>query len=336
MVRQLPPLGLCRRCQLPPRQVHAQRHDHVQWHRHLLRRDATVVPVLPACVARTLAPQAHHGLRAVGGHDTAAAVGHFMRGAGIAAGAPAVAELVKGRAAADLCGAVLQQVPVVRRDHDNPASLARFAQQRHQQLQVFERPALMQADPAHSGGRPRRCRPRPPPSAAGLVESTARTSCARFVAVGQVTLVEQRGGSSLRLCDSNAAWVANPVFSLAAVPSARRPHSRLVRLTSVTVGNAARPINGRPTSAGTISTQPETVDAGEQLTVDAGAQAVHHQQQHRLARQQWGRSPGPELTRLGPRDHPHLGPASSTAAVPGRRADRKRSCARSPQSARAP
>jgi hypothetical protein len=68
--------------------------------------------------------------------------------------------------------------------------------------------------------------------------------------------VEQPRRRSARLCASSAACVANPVFSCAAAPSVSRPHSRLVRLTSVTVGSAATPTSGCPTSLGTISAQP--------------------------------------------------------------------------------
>ena len=85
----------------------------------------------------------------------------------------------------------------------------------------------------------------------------ARTSPERLVESLKSPLWKSLGGTSARDWASSSAWVENPVFSSEDVPVVSRPHSKVARLTSVTVGNAATPVSGLAKAAGTISAQPK-------------------------------------------------------------------------------
>jgi hypothetical protein len=86
-----PTTRVCRRCRCPSRQVQSQGHHHAQRHRHLLRRQAAVVPVLASAVPCALAPQADDRVRAVARHHAPTAHRQFVRRAAVRARAPAVA-----------------------------------------------------------------------------------------------------------------------------------------------------------------------------------------------------------------------------------------------------
>ena len=139
MVGQIPPVGLHGCYGLPARHVDVDRCQHAQRDGQLLGRHATVVAVLAPRVPGALAPQAHHCIRPVQGHHPTTTQRDLVRGNGGGAWAPAIA-----LSTAQLLGAVLQQVPVVRGHQHQPTGLTGLAQQGQQQTQVFQRPALMQ------------------------------------------------------------------------------------------------------------------------------------------------------------------------------------------------
>ena len=217
------------------RQVHPQRHHH-----------GSAAPSPPgatghrgsrSCVRRIACflPRAHNRVRTIARHHAPAAHRHLVRRA-----APSVPGRQRSLSPPllDLGRAVFQQMSMVGGDHHH-APCFRASRSRGSSSRGLRASSADATGRDRSGDRRPRCRPRR--SRADEGPRSPRAPRGQVGRVGQIALVEQPGRCPARLCASSAACEANPDRSCAAAPSVSRPQSRLVRLTSVTVGSAATP-----------------------------------------------------------------------------------------------